>query len=50
MKCPACKEEALSLWMGGQLGMIYFCKKCGYRGPVTIEEYKEVKGSARPKA
>ena len=36
--CPACGSDDITLWMGAKLGMIYKCKKCGYTGPVVIEE------------
>lgn len=34
-QCPKCKSKNLMLlpW----LGLIYQCKKCGYRGPVFIK-------------
>ncbi|MBN2331374.1 MAG: hypothetical protein JXC85_06165 [Candidatus Aenigmarchaeota archaeon] len=38
LRCPKCKSGSISLWMGGKLGMIYFCKRCGYRGPIVVEE------------
>lgn len=38
--CPACGSKDIGLWMGSNLGMIYNCKKCGYKGPVVIEEEK----------
>lgn len=38
LRCPKCKSAGMSLWMGARLGMQYFCKKCGYRGPLVIEE------------
>ncbi|UCD07718.1 MAG: hypothetical protein JSW41_01975 [Candidatus Aenigmatarchaeota archaeon] len=38
LKCPKCKSERVSLWMGAKLGIQYFCKKCGYRSPLIIEE------------
>jgi len=35
-QCPKCKGTELIIlpW----LGVIYQCKKCGYRGPLTIEK------------
>lgn len=38
LRCPKCKSVGVSLWMGAKLGIQYFCKKCGYRGPLVIEE------------
>ncbi len=37
-RCPKCKSENVTLWMGGKLGMIYVCKVCGYLGPVVVED------------
>lgn len=37
-KCPECESKNVSLWMGGNVGIIYFCKECGYRGPLIVEE------------
>ena len=39
--CPACKSDRISLWMGANLGAQYFCKACGYRGPLVVEEELE---------
>ncbi len=36
--CPKCKSNNITLWMGGNLGIIYWCKDCGYRGVAVIEE------------
>jgi predicted RNA-binding Zn-ribbon protein involved in translation (DUF1610 family) len=36
--CPACGSDNITLWMGSKLGMIYKCCRCGYIGPVVIEE------------
>jgi len=35
-RCPKCKSEDLEYvpW----LGQIWICKKCGYKGPVVVEE------------
>ena len=46
MKCPECGSYSVTLWMGGKLGMIYFCKECGYRGPLVIEEDEGKSGKA----
>lgn len=40
-RCPACESNSVSLWMGANLGIQYFCKKCNYRGPLVIEEDTE---------
>lgn len=37
MKCPYCKSENVGLYMGFQFGK-YECGKCGYIGPLVIEE------------
>lgn len=36
--CPVCKSPDIFLYMGGQLGMLYRCKKCGYTGPIVLEK------------
>ena len=36
--CPICGSSNLILWMGGELGFQYKCKKCDYIGPITIEK------------
>ena len=36
-KCPACKTENLVQYMGAQFGK-YECKKCGYVGPIALED------------
>ncbi len=41
LRCPKCNSERVSLWMGAKLGIQYFCKECGYRGPLVIEEESE---------
>jgi predicted RNA-binding Zn-ribbon protein involved in translation (DUF1610 family) len=38
MKCPKCGSVDVTLWLGGKLGTIYFCKECGYKGPIVVEE------------
>jgi Zn ribbon nucleic-acid-binding protein len=35
--CPACGSDNITLWTGGVSG-IYQCCKCGYIGPIIIEE------------
>jgi len=37
-KCPECESTDITLWAGATVGMIYYCQKCGYRGPLIIEE------------
>jgi len=38
--CPRCRSKNIFIWMGAQVGVIYECKKCGYRGPLVVEEYE----------
>lgn len=40
-QCPRCKSKKLIFlpW----LGLIYQCKKCGYKGPVFIKKLKSKK-------
>ncbi|MCK4531405.1 MAG: hypothetical protein KAT94_00920 [Candidatus Aenigmarchaeota archaeon] len=40
-KCPVCDSRSITLWMGAKLGIQYQCKKCGYHGPLVIEEDSE---------
>lgn len=40
--CPVCKGTDIFLYMGGQLGILYKCKNCGYVGPIILE--KDVNG------
>ncbi|OGM01335.1 hypothetical protein A3K72_03115 [Candidatus Woesearchaeota archaeon RBG_13_36_6] len=35
--CPSCKSKDITLFMGGIFGK-YKCKKCGYIGPLVVEE------------
>lgn len=37
-RCPKCGSTDISLYLGAQLGMVYHCKNCGYRGPLVVEE------------
>lgn len=37
MKCPQCFEEGLEGFIGGQFGQ-YACRKCGYVGPIALED------------
>lgn len=41
-KCPACKSTNITLYMGGHFGT-YLCKKCGYTGPLILEERAKFK-------
>jgi RNase P subunit RPR2 len=34
--CPNCKKPTLTPWLGFCAGIIYFCKNCGYKGPLSI--------------
>ncbi len=36
-KCPQCKSERIN-WYAGALTGSYHCEKCGYIGPIVIEE------------
>ena len=38
--CPICGKH-LTPYLGFKAGLIYECKNCGYRGPITVT--KEVK-------
>ncbi len=39
-KCPMCRKDGMTLYMGFQFGK-YICKDCGYVGSLVIEEYKK---------
>jgi predicted RNA-binding Zn-ribbon protein involved in translation (DUF1610 family) len=41
--CPYCKSKNIGLYMGGQTGIQYECKACGYVGPIVIEQDIEMK-------
>ncbi len=42
--CPVCKaKNSMFLYMGGHLGILYKCKKCGYVGPIIIEKHENNK-------
>lgn len=47
-KCPSCKRKGIDLFMGFTTGN-YLCKKCGYIGPVVIEEDKAAKKKPKKK-
>ncbi len=36
-KCPNCRSEGLDLFLGFTTGN-YLCKRCGYIGPIAVEE------------
>ena len=39
-KCPTCRSVDITYYMGGQFGK-YACKKCGYIGPLILEDDKK---------
>jgi len=50
LKCPICKSEEITTYMGGQFGK-YMCKKCRYIGALIIEEdKKEPKKTSKKRA
>jgi predicted RNA-binding Zn-ribbon protein involved in translation (DUF1610 family) len=36
-KCPICMSEEIDFYAGALTGS-YHCKKCGYVGPIIVEE------------
>jgi ssDNA-binding Zn-finger/Zn-ribbon topoisomerase 1 len=40
LACPICGGP-LTSWIGFKGGLIYSCKKCGYRGPLNVRMSKE---------
>ena len=47
--CPACMKPCLELYAGWLTGN-YICRKCGYLGPLAVEEEakKRKKGKKKP--
>ena len=43
--CPSCKSEEIFVETGGFTGMIYRCKRCGYRGALVVEVDEEPGGA-----
>jgi hypothetical protein len=41
-KCPKCGSTSIDFYAGGLTG-VHHCKKCGYLGPIVLEEDIEVK-------
>lgn len=41
-QCPSCKSQSITLYMGFSFGK-YFCKQCGYIGPMLLEKGKRRK-------
>ncbi len=37
MCCPVCRSSDIFWVTGGNLGQVYQCKSCGYRGTFVIE-------------
>ncbi|MDD1718477.1 MAG: hypothetical protein LUQ25_00325 [Methanoregulaceae archaeon] len=35
--CPACRSTDIFWVTGGNLGQVYQCKACGYRGSFVLE-------------
>jgi len=35
--CPRCKSGEIYPVVGGYIGQVYLCKKCGYRGSFVLE-------------
>lgn len=36
--CPKCRSSDIFLYLGGNMGILYKCKKCGYVGPLALEK------------
>jgi len=43
--CPSCGARDIFVETGGFTGMIYRCKRCGYRGPLVVEVDEDTGGS-----
>lgn len=37
LRCPKCKSDKINFYSASITGA-YFCEKCGYLGPLVIEE------------
>ncbi|MCX8200675.1 MAG: hypothetical protein N3H84_01015 [Candidatus Caldarchaeum sp.] len=35
--CPICGKPEIDLYLGGYLGKLYVCRKCGYIGALVME-------------
>ncbi len=44
--CPKCKSDRIDYYAGAITGQ-YYCKKCGYTGPIILE--KEIKNETKIK-
>ena len=47
--CPNCRKPELELYAGWTTGN-YQCRKCGYLGPLVLEEVKTYMKSSKKKA
>jgi transposase-like protein len=41
IRCPVCRSTDIYRLVGGYIGEIYRCKRCGYSGSLVIEEDEE---------
>jgi transposase-like protein len=41
IRCPVCRSTEIYRLVGGYIGEIYRCKRCGYSGSLVIEEDEE---------
>jgi len=42
--CPSCGSADIFVETGGYTGMIYRCKRCGYRGALVVEVDEDTTG------
>ncbi|MDD1645732.1 MAG: hypothetical protein LUP93_05405 [Methanomicrobiales archaeon] len=47
--CPSCKSAEIFVETGGFTGMIYRCKRCGYRGALVVEVDEDIPEAERKK-
>ena len=44
LECPKCNSKLRQfIWFGMAAPQMYFCPKCGYRGPIGLQPEKEEK-------
>lgn len=42
LECPKCNSKLRQfIWFGMAAPQLYFCPKCGYKGPIGLQPEKE---------
>lgn len=47
LHCPRCRSTDIFAEVGGYMGSMYHCKRCGYQGAFVVE-YDEPGGGCAP--